>query len=107
VSRVKLFETIRRERRDDVSIRGLADAHGLRRRTVRQAIDHAVPPRRKTRQRDAPLLGPFKDITVGSLTDDLEVPKKQRHTARRYGDASFLSMALRLVSPRFAGSLPW
>jgi hypothetical protein len=37
MSRVKLFEEIRRERRDGASIRGLADAHSVHRRTVRQA----------------------------------------------------------------------
>ena len=105
--RIKLFETIRRERRDDVSIRGLADTHGVHRRMVRQAIDDAVRPRRKTPQRDAPVLGPFKDIIVGRPADVLEVPKKPRHTARRYGNATFPSMAPRLVSPRFADSLPW
>ena len=81
--RVKLFEEIRRGRRGGASIRGLADAHGVHRRTVRQAIGDAVPPPRKTPQRDAPVLGPFKDIIRGWLVDDLEVPRKQRHTARR------------------------
>jgi len=83
MSRVKLFETIRREHRDGASIRGLADDHRVHRRTVRQAIDDAVPPARKTPERDAPVLGPWKDIIVGWLTDDLEVPRKQRHTAHR------------------------
>ena len=83
MSRVKLFEEIRRERREGASIRGLADAHGVHRRTVRQAIQDAVPPPRKTPQRDAGVLGPWKDTIRGWLTDDLEVPKKQRHTARR------------------------
>ena len=83
MSRVKLFETIRREHRDGASIRGLADDHQVHRRTVRQAIDDAVPPSRKSPERDAPVLGPWKDIIVGWLTDDLEVPKKQRHTAHR------------------------
>ena len=47
-SRVELFEQIRRDRRlDDVSIRELADRHGVHRRTVRQALDDAVPPPRK------------------------------------------------------------
>ncbi len=35
------------------------------------------------RKRDAPVLGPWKETIRGWLTDDLEVPKKQRHTARR------------------------
>ena len=83
MSRVKLFEEIRREHRDGASIRGLADTHGVHRRTVRQAIDDAVPPPRKTPEREAPVLGPWKDIVVGWLTDDLEVPRKQRHTAHR------------------------
>ena len=83
MSRVKLFETIRREHRDGVSIRGLADDHQVHRRTVRQAINDAVPPPRKTPEREAPVLGPFKDIIVGWLTDDLKVPRKQRHTAHR------------------------
>ena len=81
--RVKVFEEIRRGRRGGASIRGLADAHGVHRRTVRQAIAGAVPPPRKTPQRDAPVLGPFKDIIRGWLVDDLAVPRKQRHTARR------------------------
>ena len=83
MSRVKLFETIRREHRDGASIRGLADDHQVHRRTVRQAINDAVPPARKTPEREAPVLGPWKDIIRVWLTDDLEVPRKQRHTAHR------------------------
>jgi len=83
MSRVKLFEEIRRERRDGASIRGLADAHNVHRRTVRQAIDDAVPPPRKTPERDAPVLGPWKDLIRAWLTDGLGVPRKQRHTAHR------------------------
>lgn len=83
MSRVKLFEEIRRERREGASIRGLADVYGVHRRTVRQAIDDAVPPPRKTPQRDAPVLGPWRDTIRGWLVADLKVPRKQRHTARR------------------------
>jgi hypothetical protein len=83
MSRVKLFETIRREHRDGASIRGLADDHQVHRRTVRQAINDAIPPPRKTPERDAPVLDPWKDIIRGWLTDDLKVPRKQRHTAHR------------------------
>lgn len=47
-SRVELFEKIRRDRRGEgLSIRELADRHGTHRRTVRQALDDAVPPPRK------------------------------------------------------------
>ena len=42
-SRVRVFEAIRRERREDpdVSIRELASRHGVHRRTVRQALASA------------------------------------------------------------------
>ena len=83
MSRVRLFEEIRREHREGASIRGLADTHGVHRRTVRQAIEDAVPPPRKMPQRDAPVLGPWKDTIRSWLEADLDVPRKQRHTARR------------------------
>ncbi len=48
-SRVELFEQIRRDRRlEQLSIRELAERHGVHRRTVRQALAAAVPPPRKT-----------------------------------------------------------
>ncbi len=83
MSRVRLFEEIRRERREGASIRSLADSHGVHRRTVRQAIGDATPPSRKAPQRDAVVLGPWKDTIRGWLEADLKVPKKQRHTAHR------------------------
>jgi hypothetical protein len=47
-SRVELFEAIRRDhRREEVSIRALADRHQVHRRTVRHALGSAVPPERK------------------------------------------------------------
>jgi predicted DNA-binding protein (UPF0251 family) len=48
-SRVELFEQIRRDRRrEELSIRELAERHGVHRRTVRQALASAVPPPRRT-----------------------------------------------------------
>ncbi len=47
-SRVELFEQIRRDHEHEaLSIRALAERHGVHRRTVRQALDSALPPERK------------------------------------------------------------
>ena len=83
-SRVELFEAIRRDhRRDGLSIRALADRHGVHRRTVRLALENAVPPVRKAPVRAAPKLDPAKELIDAMLTVDLTAPRKQRHTARR------------------------
>ena len=83
-SRVELFEAIRRDaRREELSIRGLADRYGVHRRTVRQALGSAEPPARKVAVRSAPRLDPAKALIDGMLREDLTAPRKQRHTARR------------------------
>ncbi|MBK8446313.1 MAG: hypothetical protein IPL41_06400 [Micropruina sp.] len=80
-----MFEAIRRERRDDpdVSIRELAARHGVHRRTVRQALASAEPPPRKVPVRTAPVLDPVKPLIDAMLRQDLDAPRKQRHTALR------------------------
>jgi transposase len=83
-SRVEQFAAIRRDHRiEGLSIRALADRHGVHRRTVRLALGSAVPPPRKTPQRVAPRLERFKAAIDDMLLVDLAAPKKQRHTARR------------------------
>jgi transposase len=84
MTRVEHFEAIRRDYRlEGLSIRELARRHGVHRRTVRQALASAVPPARKTPDRESPALGPWEATIRGWLEADREVPRKQRHTARR------------------------
>jgi transposase len=84
-SRVELFEQIRKDRRvEGSSIRELADRHHVHRRTVRQALDSAVPPPRKSYPRRLrPAIDAYAAVIDGWLLADREVPRKQRHTARR------------------------
>ncbi len=84
-SRVELFEDIRRDqRREDLSIRELASRHGVHRRTVRQALTAAVPPPRAVYpSRSCPAMGQWWALVDGWLVGDQDVPRKQRHTARR------------------------
>ena len=79
------FEQIRRDHaREGLSIRKLAKRHGVHRRAVRQALASSVPPsKRPPRGRPAPALGPFRAVVDAWLIGDREVPRKQRHTARR------------------------
>lgn len=84
MSRVEIFERIRRDHElEELSIRALADRHGVHRRTVRQALASATPPARKVPARSRPVMGPYEGLVRGWLRDDRDAPKKQRHTARR------------------------
>jgi transposase len=83
-SRVELFEAIRRDaRRDGLSIRELARRHRCHRRVVRLALASAVPPARKPRVFPAPKLDSARRLIDAMLLEDLDAPRKQRHTARR------------------------
>jgi transposase len=84
-SRVELFEQIRRDRRiEGLSIRELSELHKVHRRTVRQAMASALPPPRKQYSpRPRPAIEAYVEIVDDWLLADREVPKKQRHTARR------------------------
>jgi transposase len=79
------FEQIRRDReREGLSIRGLAERHGVHRRAVRQALASPLPPvKRSPVGRPAPRLGPYRALIDGWLEADREAPRKQRHTAKR------------------------
>lgn len=84
-SRVEQFEQIRRDRdREGLSIRALAERHGVHRRAVRAALESAVPPAKRTPVgRPAPKLGEYLELIDEWLRADLEAPRKQRHTSKR------------------------
>jgi transposase len=89
LSRVELFERVRRDRRVDpgVSVRELARRHGVHRRTVREALASAEPPPRKTSARSRTLvLEPAMGWIDAMLREDLQAPRKQRHTVQRIYD---------------------
>ena len=82
---MELFEVIRREHfLHKKGIRRIARELGIHRRLVRQALGNAVPPMRKPAKRKAPVLTEaLREVIDGWLNSDREVPRKQRHTARR------------------------
>ncbi len=83
-SKVELFARIRRDARvEGLSIRALARRHGVGRQIVRLALDSAEPPPRKTPVRVARQLQPVKVLIDAMLSEDLQAPRKQRHTIRR------------------------
>jgi transposase len=76
------YGAIRRARRDGKSIRRIARELEHSRTTVRQVLKHGEPnPGPWTRDRAAPVLGPFQKIIDQILVDDETAPPKQRHTA--------------------------
>src|SRR3954447_16380744 len=84
-SRMETFEQIRRDRaREGLSIRALAERHGVHRRAVRQALLSPLPPaKRSPVSRPAPRLGAYRALIDAWLEADREAPRKQRHTAKR------------------------
>jgi transposase len=76
------YGAIRRARRDGKSIRQIAGEFQHSRITIRKILNQAEPnPFPSTRDRFAPLLGPFQTIIDQILVDDEDAPPKQRHTA--------------------------
>lgn len=86
LSRVQLFELIRRDRRLDpqVPVRELMRRYRVSHRTVCQALESALPPPRRSPARSRPsALGTAAGWVDEMLRADLDAPRKQRHTAKR------------------------
>jgi len=79
---VEDYGVIRRAHRDNMSVRAIARQFHHSRRKVRDALaSHEPQPYTRTKEPDAPKLGPFKATIDQILAADEEAPPKQRHTA--------------------------
>src|SRR5215831_16335738 len=69
---------------DGQSERTAAQTFGIHRATVHKMLQFALPPGyRRHRAPHAPKLGPYTGIIDAIVEADRQMPKKQRHTARR------------------------
>ena len=83
--RVDIYLRVRRAVMvEGMSIREASRVFGLHRDTVRKMLAYSVPPgyRRQTPAR-RPRLEPFTGVIDRILDEDLRLPRKQRHTAKR------------------------
>ena len=82
---MELYRKIRLAcRHEGLSEREAARVFGVDRRTVSKILAHSVPPGyRRSAPPKRPKLDPFTEIIDGILEEDLNRPKKQRHTAKR------------------------
>jgi len=82
--KVSLYAQIRDDSRElGLGVRALARRHGVHRRVVREALASPVPAPRKVPARQAPVLDAVAGLIDVMLAQDLDAPRKQRHTARR------------------------
>jgi len=82
--KVELFAGIRDDHRQlGLGIRALARKHGVHRRTVREALASPLPAPRKAPVRQSPVREAVVGVIDAMLREDLDAPRKQRHTSRR------------------------
>jgi hypothetical protein len=82
---MELFELIRKDYHlEGQSIHKIAKERGIHRRTVRQAIQDGIPPKRKRSQRQVTVMTPLVRSLIDQwLQSDLTAARKQCHTATR------------------------
>ena len=84
---MELFEQIRLEYEFGVgTIQGVARKLRVHRRVVREAIQSAIPARRKKTERPHVKMAPAAEFIDAILEADRKAPRKQRHTAKRIWD---------------------
>jgi hypothetical protein len=82
-----LFTEIRQDAEQaSLSVRALADLHGVHRRTVRQALDSPVPAPRKRPTGRTSKLDPFKDAIGTVLQHEADNPGQPARTAKEIFD---------------------
>ena len=69
--------------REGVSIRQIQRETGLHFTTIKKILEHSSPPEFQCPARPQPKIGPYLDRISDILKADRELPKKQRHTAKR------------------------
>jgi len=82
-SRVELYAAIRRDARTGMSNRALQRKHKVGYRTVAAALDSAWPTARRPPPKRGSRLDPYRGVIDNWLREDLDAPRKQRHTAKR------------------------
>ncbi|MBB4951723.1 transposase [Kitasatospora gansuensis] len=87
LSKVELYAAIRRDAKvEGLSSRALSAKYGVGRRTVAMALESVWPAARKELPARASRLDPYKVVIDQILREDLDAPRKQRHTAKRVFD---------------------
>lgn len=87
VSKVELYAAIRHDARvEGLSGRALSAKYGVGRRTVAMALESVWPAPRKQLPPRISRLDAFKATIDGILREDLDAPRKQRHTVKRVFD---------------------
>lgn len=78
-----MYASIRRDAKSGLSKRALQRKHGVGYRTVQEALESAWPKEAKAPPKRGSRLDAFTAVVDGWLRDDLDAPRKQRHTATR------------------------
>jgi len=74
---------IRKRRRSGESIRAIQRDTGHHFETIKKILEHPSPPAFQTPERPKPKIGPYLERIAAILEADKQLPKKQRHTAKR------------------------